>query len=53
VGETVGSAQLTLDGRVLCTVPLITGETVGRRDYGYELNRIWRLWPSQQDQMAQ
>ena len=53
VGETVGTAQLTLDGRMLCSVPLITGETVGRRDYGYELNRMWRLWPSQPDQMAQ
>lgn len=52
-GETVGSAQLTLDGRVLCSVPLVTGETVGQRDYGYELNRLWRMWPSVPERMAQ
>ncbi len=52
-GETVGTAQLMLDGQVLASVPLITGAAIGRRDYGYELERFWRLWPIKAEEMAQ
>lgn len=52
-GEPVGTAQLVLEGRVLHSVPLITGDTIGKRDYGYELERFWRLWPVQPEEMAQ
>ncbi|MBR2925802.1 MAG: D-alanyl-D-alanine carboxypeptidase [Clostridia bacterium] len=52
-GEAVGAARLLLDGQVLHSVPLLTGDTVGQRDYGYELKRFWRLWPNQAEEMAQ
>ena len=52
-GEAVGTAQLVLEGRVLHSVPLVTGDTIGKRDYGYELERFWRLWPVQPEEMAQ
>ena len=51
--EQVGTARLVLEGRVLHSVPLITGDTVGQRDYSYELERFWRLWPVQPEEMAQ
>lgn len=52
-GEQVGTARLVLEGHVLHSVPLITGDTVGQRDYSYELERFWRLWPAQPEEMAQ
>ena len=52
-GETVGTARLVLDGQVLHSVPLLTGDTVGQRNYRYELERFWRLWPNQAEEMAQ
>lgn len=52
-GEQIGTARLVLDGQVLHTVPLITGETIGQRDYGYELERFWRLWPNRAEEMVQ
>ncbi len=52
-GVPVGTAQLVLEGRVLASVPLVTGEAVGRRNYGYELERLWQLWPAKSEEMAQ
>ncbi len=52
-GDQVGTAQLVLDGKVLHSVPLIAGDTVGQRDYGYELERFWRLWPVVPEEMGQ
>jgi D-alanyl-D-alanine carboxypeptidase len=52
-GEEVGTARLVLEGKVLNTVPLVTGDTVGRRNYGYELERMLRLWAPQGEEMAQ
>ena len=52
-GQEVGTAQLVLEGKVLRSVPLVAGDTIGQRDYGYELERFWRLWPVQTEKMAQ
>ena len=52
-GQEVGKAQLVLEGKVLHSVPLVAGDTIGQRDYGYELERFWRLWPVQTEEMAQ
>ena len=52
-GQEVGTAQLVLEGKVLHSVPLVAGDTIGQRDYGYELERFWRLWPVQTEEMAQ
>ena len=52
-GEAVGTAKLMLEGRVLHSVPLVTGDTIGQRSYGYELERMLRLWPAQGEEMAQ
>lgn len=52
-GEAVGTAKLMLEGRVLHSVPLVTGDTIGQRSYGYELERLLRLWPAQGEEMAQ
>lgn len=52
-GEPVGTAQLVLEGRVLHTVPLVTGDTIGKRSYGYELERMLRLWSLQGEEMTQ
>lgn len=52
-GQEVGTAQLVLEGKVLQSVPLIAGDTIGQRDYGYELERFWRLWPVIPEEMAQ
>ena len=52
-GEAMGTAQLVLEGKVLHSVPLIAGDTVGHRDYGYELERFWRLWPAVPEELGQ
>ena len=52
-GESVGEARLMADGEVLCTVPLVLGETLARRDYGYELERIMRNWTIQPERLAE
>ena len=52
-GQEVGTAQLVLESKVLHSVPLVAGDTIGQRDYGYELERFWRLWPVQTGEMAQ
>ncbi|MBE5793299.1 MAG: D-alanyl-D-alanine carboxypeptidase [Clostridiales bacterium] len=52
-GDQVGTAQLVLEGRVLHSVTLVAGDTIGKRDYSYELERFWRLWPVQPEEMAQ
>lgn len=52
-GETVGTARLMLEGRVLASVPLVAGETIGQRNYRYELERLLQLWPAKAGEMAQ
>ncbi len=52
-GDAIGEARLTLDGSTLARVPLVLGESLGVRDYGYELERMLRLWSAQGTPMAQ
>lgn len=53
MGDEVGEARLVLDGRTLARTPLTLGESLGERDYGYELGRLFRLWTVQSEEMAQ
>ena len=52
-GERAGEARLLVDGKVLSAIPLTLGETLAKRDYGYELERVMRNWPIQQESMAE
>lgn len=52
-GDQVGEARLMMGERVLASVPLVAAETLAKRDYSYELNRILRSWPAQPETMAQ
>ena len=45
MGDEVGEARILLDGRTLSSVPLVLSESLGMRDYGFELDRLLRLWP--------
>ena len=45
-GRRLGEARLVLDGNVIASVPLLLGETLAKRDYAYELDRVVRNWPS-------
>ncbi|MBE5801450.1 MAG: D-alanyl-D-alanine carboxypeptidase [Clostridiales bacterium] len=53
VGEEIGQARIVLDDQILSSVPLVVSETIGKRDYGYELERFLRLWPIVPEEMAQ
>ncbi len=52
-GQQVGEARLTLNGETLAVTPLVVSETLGVRDYGYELDRLWRCWPMNGQEIAQ
>ncbi len=52
-GQEVGEARLTLNGETLAVTPLVVSETLGVRDYGYELDRLWRCWPMNGQEIAQ
>lgn len=45
LGEQVGEARILLDGKTLASVPLVLTESLGTRDYGFELERVLRFWP--------
>lgn len=53
MGETVGEARIMLEGRTLASVPLVLTESLVPRDYGFELERMLRLWPLQSQGIAQ
>ena len=52
-GEQVGEAMLMLGDQVLSRVPLAAAETLAKRDYAYEMERILRSWPITPETMAQ
>jgi len=52
-GESVGEARIVLNGEVLKTIPLMVGETLAERDYGFELERILRNWTAQAQSIAE
>lgn len=52
-GEQVGKALLMMGDQELASVALVAAETLAKRDYSYELDRILRSWPSVQETMAQ
>ncbi len=52
-GSVVGEARLIQDGQFLASVPLVLGETLARRDYAYEMERVIRNWPSMPQSIAE
>ena len=52
-GTAVGEARLIEDGVVLASTPLIVSETIPQRDYAFELERVLRSWPIQQQSIAE
>lgn len=52
-GETVGRVVLLAEGKEVCSVPLIAGETLARRDYAFELERVTRNWTLQGQTIAE
>ena len=52
-GETVGRAVLMANGKEMCSVPLVAGETLARRDYAFELERIAHNWMMQGETIAE
>ncbi|MBR3874312.1 MAG: D-alanyl-D-alanine carboxypeptidase [Clostridia bacterium] len=53
LGETVGRAVLLAKGKEVCSVPLVAGETLARRDYAFELERVARNWTLQGQTIAE
>lgn len=45
LGDEVGEARILLDGCTLASVPLVLSESLSVRDYGFELERLFRFWP--------
>lgn len=52
-GEEVGTALLQLEGQTIASVPLVAGEALARRDYGFELKRIVHHWMLTGEEIAQ
>jgi len=52
-GSVIGEARLVHGGEVIASAPLLLGETLARRDYAYELDRVLRHWPSAPQRMAE
>ena len=52
-GECVGQAMLQLDSRTLATIPLVNAQSLARRDYAFELDRLIQHWPILGEPMAQ
>ena len=53
LGETVGRAVLLVKGKEVGSVPLVAGETLARRDYAFELERVARNWTLQGQTIAE
>lgn len=52
-GDPVGEARLISGSEVLCTVPLVLGETLPQRDYGFNLERIVCRWLMEPQSISQ
>jgi len=52
-GSVIGEARLVHAGEVIASAPLLLGETLARRDYAYELDRVLRHWPCAPQRMAE
>lgn len=52
-GEPIGEARMLLGGKVIASVPLTVGETLSKRDYAFELERVVRNWPVQPETLAE
>ena len=52
-GSAIGEARLVHAGEVIASAPLLLGETLARRDYAYELDRVLRHWPCAPQRMAE
>ena len=52
-GEEIGTALLQLEGKTIASVPLVAGEALARRDYGFELKRIVHHWMLTGEEIAQ
>ncbi|MEG2314729.1 MAG: hypothetical protein RSC91_00845, partial [Clostridia bacterium] len=44
VGDEVGEARVVLEGKTLSSVPLVLTESLGVRDYAFELEHLFHLW---------
>jgi len=52
-GDIIGEARIILEGETLAAVPLVAGETLAKRDYAYELERVMRNWVSSPQRIAE
>lgn len=52
-GMPIGEARLIHEGQVLASAPLVLGETLAKRDYAYELDRVVRNWTIVPEQIAE
>lgn len=52
-GDAVGEARMLIAGETVASVPLILSETLAKRDYAFELERIMRNWPAQMQSIAE
>jgi len=52
-GDVIGEARIILEGETLAAVPLVVGETLAKRDYAYELDRVVRNWTFFPQRMAE
>ena len=51
-GETIGEARLEMNGQIIAAAPLVLGETLARRDYSFELQRLMRNWSLAEEKIA-
>ena len=52
-GSVIGEARMILEGKIIASSPLIVGETLAKRDYAYELDRLIRNWTSVPQSIAE
>lgn len=52
LNDPVGEARLISSGEVLCSVPLVLGESLPARDFAFELEQVVQNWPMQPQLIA-
>ena len=52
-GSKVGEARMIIQGEVAVRIPLVLGQSLAKRDYGFEVERMLRNWPSVPQVMAE
>lgn len=52
-GDVIGESRLILDGETVASIPLTAGETLARRDYAYEMEKLLTHWTVIPQRMAE